>query len=279
MKDIIEQALQNYIDTLPQGQLKEAVSYALLAGGKRIRPLLMLDVIESFGLHPSSYVDIAVSLELIHTYSLIHDDLPAMDDDTLRRGKPTLHIAFNEGLAILAGDTLLTDAFSLITKSEALSPDQKVEMVHTLSLKAGSHGMILGQVLDLASEGQHVSLDELNTMYLLKTSRLLEASLMLGAIVSRSKDVKTFERMGLDLGLLFQIQDDYLEYMSDPSVLGKSKSDELRDKPTYISLIGIEKTKKIILELSDRLRQTLKSLQLEQTLLSETIESILSRKH
>ena len=279
MKDIIEHALKQYIETLPQGQLKEAVSYALLAGGKRIRPQLMLDVIASFGLHPSSYVDIAISLELIHTYSLIHDDLPAMDDDTLRRGKPTLHIAFNEGLAILAGDTLLTDAFSLITKSDALSPEQKVEMVHVLSLKAGSHGMILGQVLDLASEGQEVLLEALNTMYVLKTSRLLEASLMLGAIVSQSKDIKTFEHIGYDLGLIFQIQDDYLEYMSDPSILGKSKSDALREKPTYISLLGVEKTKHIIDEFSERLRHTLKSLHLENTTLSETIETILTRKH
>lgn len=279
MKDIIEHTLNKYIETLPSGQLKEAASYALLAGGKRIRPLLMLHVIESYGFNPSAYLDVAISLELIHTYSLIHDDLPAMDDDTLRRGKPTLHLAFNEGLAILTGDTLLTDAFSLITKSQALSPEQKVEMVHILSTKAGSHGMILGQVLDLASEGQSIPLDALNTMYILKTSRLLEASLMLGSIVSGSKDLDAFERLGLDLGLLFQVQDDYLEYTSDPSVIGKSKSDALRDKPTYVSLLGVEKTKKVISELSDRLRNTLKSLNLSQTLLSETIESIIQRKH
>jgi geranylgeranyl diphosphate synthase type II len=278
MKDIIELSLKKYIETLPKGSLKDAMSYALLAGGKRIRPLLMLHVIESLGLSSKPFVDVSISLELLHTYSLIHDDLPAMDDDTLRRGKPTLHIAFNEGLAILAGDALLTDAFHVISIHPQLTAEQKIQMVHILSSKAGSHGMILGQVLDLASEGQAISLEQLKTMYILKTSRLLEAAMMMGAVASNVKDIQTFELLACDLGLFFQIQDDYLEKTTDTKILGKSKSDDERDKPTYVSILGLTQTKKYMDTLSKTIKKHIKSLSLEHTLLSETIDMIIHRQ-
>lgn len=279
MKDIIERALHNYIETLPKGELQEAISYALLAGGKRIRPLLMLHTIESLGINPMPYVEAAISLELIHTYSLIHDDLPAMDDDTLRRGKPTLHIAFNEGLAILAGDALLTDAITLIAKNHALSDAQKVDMMTTLHQKAGSHGMILGQVLDIASEGKDITLDALNQMYILKTSRLIEASVMLGAIATSSPHLETLERIAYELGLLFQIQDDYLEATEDIQTLGKSKSDDIRLKPTYVSLLGLEHTKKEIDRLSLSIQKHIQSIGLDHSILHETIQTIINRNH
>jgi geranylgeranyl diphosphate synthase, type II len=278
MKDIIELSLKTYIETLPKGSLKDAMSYALLAGGKRIRPLLMLHVIESLGVSSKLFVDVSISLELLHTYSLIHDDLPAMDDDTLRRGKPTLHIAFNEGLAILAGDALLTDAFHVISTHPHLTAEQKIQMVHILSSKAGSHGMILGQVLDLASEGQAISLEQLKTMYILKTSRLLEAAMMMGAVASNVNDIETFELLARDLGLFFQIQDDYLEKTTDTNILGKSKSDDERDKPTYVSILGLTQTKKYMDSLSETIKKHIKSLSLEQTLLSETIDMIIQRQ-
>jgi geranylgeranyl diphosphate synthase, type II len=278
MKDIIELPLKTYIETLPKGSLKDAMSYALLAGGKRIRPLLMLHVIESLGVSSKLFVDVSISLELLHTYSLIHDDLPAMDDDTLRRGKPTLHIAFNEGLAILAGDALLTDAFHVISTHPHLTAEQKIKMVHILSSKAGSHGMILGQVLDLASEGQAISLEQLKTMYILKTSRLLEAAMMMGAVASNVNDIETFELLARDLGLFFQIQDDYLEKTTDTNILGKSKSDDERDKPTYVSILGLTQTKKYMDSLSETIKKHIKSLSLEQTLLSETIDMIIQRQ-
>jgi geranylgeranyl diphosphate synthase type II len=278
MKDIIELSLKTYIETLPKGSLKDAMSYALLAGGKRIRPLLMLHVIESLGVSSKLFVDVSISLELLHTYSLIHDDLPAMDDDTLRRGKPTLHIAFNEGLAILAGDALLTDAFHVISTHPHLTAEQKIKMVHILSSKAGSHGMILGQVLDLASEGQAISLEQLKTMYILKTSRLLEAAMMMGAVASNVNDIETFELLARDLGLFFQIQDDYLEKTTDTNILGKSKSDDERDKPTYVSILGLTQTKKYMDSLSETIKKHIKSLSLEQTLLSETIDMIIQRQ-
>ena len=278
MKDIIEISLKKYVETLPKGSLKDAMSYALLAGGKRIRPLLMLHVIESLGVSSKPFVDVSISLELLHTYSLIHDDLPAMDDDTLRRGKPTLHIAFNEGLAILAGDALLTDAFHVISIHPQLTAEQKIKMVHILSSKAGSHGMILGQVLDLASEGQAISLEQLKTMYILKTSRLLEAAMMMGAVASNVKDIETFELLACDLGLFFQIQDDYLEKTTDTKILGKSKSDDERDKPTYVSILGLTQTKKYMDTLSKTIKKHIKSLSLEHTLLSETIDMIIHRQ-
>jgi geranylgeranyl diphosphate synthase type II len=278
MKDIIEISLKKYVETLPKGSLKDAMSYALLAGGKRIRPLLMLHVIESLGVSSKPFVDVSISLELLHTYSLIHDDLPAMDDDTLRRGKPTLHIAFNEGLAILAGDALLTDAFHVISIHPQLTAEQKIQMVHILSSKAGSHGMILGQVLDLASEGQAISLEQLKTMYILKTSRLLEAAMMMGAVASNVKDIETFELLACDLGLFFQIQDDYLEKTTDTKILGKSKSDDERDKPTYVSILGLTQTKKYMDTLSKTIKKHIKSLSLEHTLLSETIDMIIHRQ-
>lgn len=279
MKDIIEASLKTYIDTLPKGELKEAIAYALLAGGKRIRPLLMLDVIQSLGLSSKAYTDVSISLELLHTYSLIHDDLPAMDDDTLRRGKPTLHIAFNEGLAILAGDALLTDAFHIISSYPHLTDTQKLHMIKILSQKAGSHGMILGQVLDLASEGQAISLDQLKTMYILKTSRLLEASVMMGAVVCNVSDIQTFELLASDLGLFFQIQDDYLEKTTDTKTLGKSKSDDERDKPTYVSILGLTQTKKYMDILSKTIKNHLKTLSLEHTPLAQTIDMIIQRQY
>jgi geranylgeranyl diphosphate synthase, type II len=279
MKDLIEASLNTYIQTLPKGELKEAMSYALLAGGKRIRPLLMLNVIESLNTSHAPFVDTSISLELLHTYSLIHDDLPSMDDDTLRRGKPTLHLAFNEGLAILAGDALLTDAFAVITRDEALTAQQKIDMVNVLSSKAGSSGMILGQVLDLASEGQPISLQQLKTMYELKTSRLLEAAIMMGAIACNHKDLKTFELLACDLGLFFQIQDDYLEIISDTQTLGKSKSDDARDKPTYVSILGLAHTKIYMDKLSQTIHTHLKTLSLENSPLSKTIEMIINRNH
>jgi geranylgeranyl diphosphate synthase type II len=279
MKDIIEIALKNYTETLPKGDLKDAVSYALLAGGKRLRPLLMLHTIESLGLNPTPYLEAAISLELIHTYSLIHDDLPAMDDDTLRRGKPTLHLAFNEGLAILAGDTLLTDAATLITKNNALSDHQKVEMVSVLLQKAGSHGMVLGQVLDIESEGKSITLDELKTMYILKTSRLIEASIVLGAIAANSKHIDSLEKIAHDLGLLFQIQDDYLEATQSVETLGKSKSDDIRLKPTYVTLLGLEETKKEIETLSHTIMNELTKIGLDNSLLHQTISEIIKRNY
>lgn len=278
IKDIVS-ALERYISNLEDSTLKEATEYALLAGGKRIRPQLMLQVIEHYKLHPLDYVDAAISLELLHTYSLVHDDLPAMDDDTLRRGKPTLHIAFDEGLAILVGDGLLTDSFKQISSHPLLTDTQKIKMIDVLSSKTGSKGMVYGQALDLASEKQSISIDLLDQMYLYKTAYLLQASLMLGAIAANQfETLNLWEKLGYHLGIYFQIQDDILEHTSSPEVLGKSKTDDIREKPTYVSILGLNDSVKILKYHEDQLEIYSQELGIEHSTIYQTIDTIKKRK-
>jgi len=279
MIDKIHNALHHYIETLKDSTLKDGISYALLAGGKRIRPLLMLQVIEHYGLDPNKYVDVAIALELLHTYSLVHDDLPSMDDDTLRRGKPTLHIAFDEATAILVGDALLTDSFHLLSKSSILSPDQKVKMIEVLSNKTGSKGMVYGQILDIESEKQTIDINHLDLMYLHKTANLIQASFMMGAIASKAYgDVLHWESLGQALGLYFQIQDDLLEFTSTPEMLGKSKSDDKREKPTYVSIKGLEQTKSMLTLLDRSILDYQKKLHINDGSLLTTLDEIKKRK-
>ncbi|MDA0871915.1 MAG: polyprenyl synthetase family protein [Firmicutes bacterium] len=278
IKDIVS-ALERYISNLEDSTLKEATEYALLAGGKRIRPLLMLQVIEHYKLHPLDYVDAAISLELLHTYSLVHDDLPAMDDDTLRRGKPTLHIAFDEGLAILVGDGLLTDSFKQISSHPLLTDTQKIKMIDVLSSKTGSKGMVYGQVLDLASEKQSISKDRLDQLYLFKTAYLLQASLMLGAIASNQiETIELWEKLGYHLGIYFQIQDDILEHTSSPEVLGKSKTDDIREKPTYVSLIGLDESHNALNHHEIQIDHYVHQLDIKNSMITQSINEIKKRK-
>jgi len=275
----IEQALKQYIESLPKSRLKDAISYALLAGGKRLRPILMLQVIENYGLDPTLYVDVAIALELLHTYSLIHDDLPSMDDDTLRRGKPTLHIAFDEGIAILAGDGLLTDSFLQISKQTHLNDKQKSEMIRVLSSKTGSNGMVYGQILDLESEHQQIEISALEQMYAYKTANLLQASLMLGAIASNQfETISLWEKLGYHLGIYFQIQDDILEHTSTPEILGKSKTDDIREKPTYVSILGLEASLETLKSHELKIEQFIHQLNIENSTLDQTFKEIKKRK-
>lgn len=279
MIPLILKALDDYIQKLETSQLKDAISYALLAGGKRLRPLLMLQVIEHYGMNPKDYLDAAISLELLHTYSLVHDDLPAMDDDTLRRGQPTLHIAFDEGLAILVGDALLTDSFHLISTHPLLTDSQKVKMIQVLSRKTGSFGMVYGQVLDLASEKKQITFETLQTMYELKTANLLQASLVMGAIVSNQIDqLPLWESLGFHLGIYFQLQDDLLEYTSTPEILGKSKTDDIREKPTCVTLLGLKESEKLLLFHEKAIDDLMNQLHLTHTTIEVTIQNIKKRK-
>ena len=275
----IELALNRYLDAREQNELTKAIRYALLAGGKRIRPLLILSLLKSKGYHPMKAIDLAISVEMLHTYSLIHDDLPAMDDDTLRRGKPTLHIAFNEGLAILAGDALLTDSFEQISKQEEIDPSDRVKMIRVLSMKTGSLGMVLGQVDDLASEGKVVTIEALTKMYERKTANLLQASLLIGAIYCKETDLELYDSLGYDLGLLFQIQDDVLEATTSVEKLGKSKSDEDRLKPTFVTLLGLEKAKNEIERYEQRVKDTIKRLHLQDTPFESFVSEVFQRKY
>ena len=238
-----------------------------------------LQVIEHYGLDSNHYVDVAIALELLHTYSLVHDDLPSMDNDTLRRGKPTLHIAFDEATAILVGDALLTDSFNLIASSKKLSSDQKIKMIDILSKKTGSKGMVFGQILDIESEKQTIDINHLELMYFHKTANLIQASFMMGAIASNAfDDINDWADIGRSLGFYFQIQDDILEYTSTPETLGKSKSDDVREKPTYVSLKGLDQSLQFLTFLNHSILEYQKKLQITDGPLLLTLEEIKKRK-
>ena len=279
MKNIINDALKKYVLSINNPPLRDAIKYSLLAGGKRIRPILFLEVIKSYGLNHLDYIDIAISLELIHTYSLIHDDLPSMDNDSIRRGKPTLHIAYGESTAILAGDALLTDSFRLISSSLILDSNIKTKLIEVLSEKTGSNGMIMGQMLDLASEGVELPLFDLDQMYEKKTSNLIVASLVMGAIVSDEKNTQLWSNLGFTLGLLFQIQDDVLEETFSVDIIGKTKSDTIRKKPTYVSILGLNETKMHILRLENEITKIINKLKLFDSSLYQLILKIINRSN
>lgn len=223
--------------------LKNSMLYSIKAGGKRIRPILMIASAEAFDGKKEDVLPVAIALELIHTYSLIHDDLPAMDDDDLRRGQPTNHIQFDEATAILAGDALLTVAFQIITEAENLSAEQKVTIINRLSIASGSTGMVAGQILDLEAEDKTVSLVELEQIHRLKTGELLIFAVEMGAyLAGASQDhIHAIKQYGHHIGLIFQIQDDILDVEGVQAKLGKQVgSDQSNEKSTYPKLLGIE---------------------------------------
>lgn len=221
--------------------LRKSMTYSITAGGKRLRPALLLATSEMLGGDPMEAMPFACGIEMIHTYSLIHDDLPAMDDDDFRRGKPSCHKAFGEANALLAGDGLLTLAFE--TAADApLSDAQRVEAVRTLAKAAGVCGMLGGQVIDLGCEGKPVDLETLNTLYALKTGALLRASARLGCLAGNAGEelLETADRYARACGLAFQITDDILDVAGDAEKLGKpTGSDEENHKTTYVTLLGL----------------------------------------
>lgn len=230
----------------------DAARYSLLLGGKRIRPVLMLEFCKLCGGKMEDAIDFAIALEMIHTYSLIHDDLPCMDNDDLRRGKPSCHIKFGEDIALLAGDTLLTTAFSVASNAN-IPDDKKVKAISVLAKRAGAHGMIGGQVMDLAFEKEKPDIKSLYDMYILKTGALLSAAAEIGAIIAGADEeaVITAVNYALNLGQAFQIIDDILDITGDEKLLGKPiGSDTQNDKTTVVSLIGLEKAKKLAKDLT-----------------------------
>ncbi|BDU75176.1 polyprenyl synthetase family protein [Mesoterricola sediminis] len=248
--------------------LAEAMVYSLQAGGKRIRPVLCMLAAEAVGAAAASALSCAVALEYIHTYSLIHDDLPAMDDDDLRRGKPTCHVAFGEGPAILAGDGLLTEAFTHLASDPDLPPSRRVDALRVLGEAAGWRGMVGGQALDLEGEartrgGEPVTLAGLQQIHRLKTGALLRASLELGAIAgcASREDREALRAAGEAIGLAFQIQDDILDATSTTEAMGKRVGkDEGRGKITYPLLLGLQGARKALQEATERARCQLASL-------------------
>ena len=258
----VEAYLQHCLDAIPmQGRLKEAMYYSLLAGGKRLRPVLCLSTAALFGLSAEAVMPFAASLEMIHTYSLIHDDLPCMDNDDMRRGKPSSHIKFGEANALLAGDSLLTFAFQTAGEAKDIPADAVAKAVSLLAHAAGCAGMIAGQVQDLENENKTVSVDDLRSVDVLKTGELIRCACQLGCIAAGADD-KKLEAARIyaeNLGIAFQIVDDILDVTSDEATLGKPiGSDAENCKNTYVSLLGLEKAQKIAAELTDKAIDALK---------------------
>ncbi|WP_407312744.1 (2E,6E)-farnesyl diphosphate synthase [Pseudomonas sp. nanlin1] len=239
-------------------RLYEAMRYSVMNGGKRVRPLLVYAACQALGVEPERANGAACAVELIHAYSLVHDDLPAMDDDDLRRGQPTTHKAFDEACAILAGDGLQSLAFSALL-DPTLSPQSeaiRLQMVQVLAKAAGPAGMVGGQAIDLGSVGKKLDQQALEFMHRHKTGALIEASVRLGALASEqaeNDELKALQTYARAVGLAFQVQDDILDVESDTATLGKRQgADIARDKPTYPALLGLEAAKLYALELRDQ---------------------------
>jgi geranylgeranyl diphosphate synthase, type II len=258
---------------IPQKELLEATRYSLLGPGKRLRPLLVLSVLHGYQVAIPLGLDPACAIECVHTYSLIHDDLPCMDNDDLRRGRPTLHKVFSEGLAVLTGDFLLTTAFDILVQTPQLSHKQKIDLVHTLSQRAGSHGMIGGQVVDLVSEGVSINWETLHFMHFHKTAALFIACLEFGAIIAQTpeEDRKKLKRCGQDLGVAFQALDDLRD---DFCTEGTTCSDSINKKATTVSVLGAAKTLDITHRLLDEALKEVYSLSKPCPLLEALIKEI-----
>ncbi len=231
----------------PAESLFEAMRYAVLNGGKRIRPALCFAAADALGGHDENTAKVAAALEMIHAYSLIHDDLPAMDDDDLRRGKPTCHREFDEATAILAGDGLQSLAFQQLTQLQGLPAGQVVKLVAMLANLAGCNGMVAGQAIDLAATGQPLTIEQLKNMHAHKTGALIEASVLMGALATGRADQQQLDALqtyAQAIGLAFQIQDDILDVESSTEQLGKQQgSDIANHKSTYTSILGLEQAR------------------------------------
>lgn len=236
-------------NTANSSRIVQAMHYSLMAGGKRVRPILCIAASEAVGGNADDVLPAACALEMIHTYSLIHDDLPAMDNDDLRRGKPTCHVAFDEATAILAGDALLTLAFRILSSINLINENNssnRLKIIHKISFVAGHNGMIEGQMRDIASEGTLLSLEKLEDMHSLKTGALIEASIFSGALLGGGspKQIDQLEIYAKNIGLAFQVTDDILNVEGDPAVMGKAVgTDNARGKTTYPSIMGLNKSK------------------------------------
>ena len=288
----VEDILVSYLpqEKYLQNTIFEAMNYSLLAGGKRIRPILMEEAYLMFakakGVSTQGIKSFMAAMEMIHTYSLVHDDLPAMDNDEYRRGKKTTHAVYGETMGILAGDALLNYAFE--TAADAFSDEEVnpsyLKAYQVLAKKAGAYGMIGGQVVDIETEGmtaEEVTIERLEYIHLLKTAALLESSLMIGAILGGAnvEEVAVMEQIGRKVGVAFQIQDDVLDVTSSMEVLGKPiGSDEKNNKVTYVTLLGLEKAQEAVEKLSNEALSLLEQLPVQSEFLKETIIYLIHRE-
>lgn len=275
------------VDYLPkkegfQKEVMEAMEYSVMGGGKRVRPMLMKETYQLFGGTGKIIEPFMAAMEMIHTYSLVHDDLPAMDDDEYRRGRETTHIKFGHAMGILAGDALLNYAFETAFKAFEIEENPGIpKALMILAKKAGIYGMIGGQVVDVLSEGKDIDKEQLDFIHQKKTGALIEASMMIGAILASAtkEDVKKMEGAASDIGLAFQIQDDILDMTSTTEILGKPVlSDEKNNKTTYVTFAGLEASKKDVEELSNRAITVINSFQGEKEFLVELVKSLIHRE-
>lgn len=278
LRNVFETELDKHIRLLqtPIEMLKPMI-YSLKGGGKRLRPLLLLAILNAESeKHMKKGATTAVALEFIHTYSLIHDDLPAMDNDDLRRGQPTAHIKFDEATAILAGDALLTDAFCLISDDSKLKSKQKVKIISLLSSAAGSHGMVAGQLGDMQAENKEITLEELNQIHEFKTGKLFTFATQAAAIIGEfTPEVEELlVNFGETFGVLYQIHNDLLDVINDSSLSGKGhSSDEFNKKSTYPNLLGLEESKEVLGQEREKAEKIIEKI----TKLSGTDYSILNK--
>ena len=265
-----------------QKEIMEAMNYSVLAGGKRLRPLMMYETYRMFGGEGEVIRPFMAAMEMIHTYSLVHDDLPAMDNDEYRRGKLTTHAKYGHAMGILAGDALLNFAFE--TAASAFDygedPGRVAKALQILAKKAGIYGMIGGQVVDVQSSGHAISKERLDFIYKLKTSALLEAAMMTGAVLAGAaeEEVRTIEQVASDVGVAFQVRDDILDVTGTLESIGKPvHSDDKNEKTTYVTLKGLEQASANVEELSDRALRNLASLPYKNEFLTELIQSLVYR--
>lgn len=249
--DIINKVLRGYTEheNNPQSLIYEAMNYSLFAGGKRIRPVIMLLVCDMLSGDENEVMPFACAMEMIHTYSLIHDDLPAMDNDDYRRGKLTNHKKYGEAIAILAGDALLNKAFETVTSAVYKDSSRAIKAMSVLSKSSGTEGMIGGQTVDIESEGKKISPDELLYLHSLKTGAIIRSSGVIGAILAGAGDdeIKAVDEYCKNFGIAFQIQDDLLDILGNEEILGKATgSDSANEKTTFVTLYGIEESKKAV---------------------------------
>ena len=261
-----------------------AMNTTVKAGGKRLRPMLINETYQMFGGKGDIVKPFMAAIEMVHTYSLVHDDLPAMDNDEYRRGRKTTHVVYGEAMAILAGDALLNYTFETAVKAFVLEPEDSLTIgnaIRVLGEKAGIYGMLGGQVIDVKETGHAVSKDVLDTIYELKTGALIEAAMMIGAILggASKEEVKTVERIASLVGLAFQVQDDILDVTSTQEELGKPiHSDEKNEKTTYVTLLGIDDAKKVVEEKSEEAISLLRTLPNENPYLEELLMELIQKK-
>jgi len=284
-KTFVEEKLVSYANELQcPNVLREAMAYSLEAGGKRLRPLLLFATLQAFGKERNLGVGAACALEMIHTYSLVHDDLPCMDDDDLRRGKPTNHKVFGEAMAVLAGDGLLTYAFQVIMAYEQkeISAEKKVRLVLELAKAAGPEGMVGGQVADMEAEGKQLTIDELEYIHKHKTGKLLEFAVLAGSILSDATEEQEEKLLAFAkyIGLAFQIRDDILDVEGTEEEIGKPiGSDVSNEKSTYTTLFTLDRAKDILEDTIAKAKDAIGSLQLQDEYLLSICDLIAKRNN